>query len=243
VEVKLGTEAADPGYTGTRGTPLIEARRERIRIVLVNQVLVYRAGVIALLEGLTHLNVVASTESVATAARLVHDDEVDVVLLDLGGGNAEAAQMLLADAPEARVVVLAAPDAPEAVIALAEAGVLGYVTRDQSAADLAPAIESVARDEMACPPWIATLLVRRVQALAADRPRPPELLTPRESEILALVANGLSNREIASRLHIELTTVKNHVHKILATLGARTRAEAVALVGVGTGSIAQRRVA
>jgi two-component system nitrate/nitrite response regulator NarL len=81
---------------------------------------------------------------------------------------------------------------------------------------------------MVCPPWVATVLVRRVQALAADRPQPTHRLTPREEEILDLVGQGLSNKEIAARLYIEVTTVKNHVHNILEKLGVSRREEAVA---------------
>jgi two-component system nitrate/nitrite response regulator NarL len=76
-----------------------------------------------------------------------------------------------------------------------------------------------------------------VQELAADRQDPSHRLTAREAGILQLIADGLSNREIASRLHIELTTVKNHVHNILEKLDAKTRAEAVALVGLGRGVV------
>jgi DNA-binding NarL/FixJ family response regulator len=126
------------------------------------------------------------------------------------------------------VVALAAPESEEDIIALAEAGVLGYVTRDESLDNLVTTIESVARDEMACSPWMATVLVRRVQALAAERPGPTQRLTAREAEILELIAQGLSNKEIAARLFIEVTTVKNHVHNILEKLGVSRREEAVA---------------
>src|SRR5215218_867597 len=117
-----------------------------------------------------------------------------VVLLDTGAGrNAGAARDLLGAAPRARVVALAAPESEEDIIALAEAGVLGYVTRDEPLDKLVTTIESVARDEMACSPWMATVLVRRVQALAAERPGPTQRLTAREAEILELIAQGLSN--------------------------------------------------
>jgi two-component system nitrate/nitrite response regulator NarL len=236
-----------PG-TGTRrplsranapGVQLTETHR-RIRIVVVSNVALYRDGLAALLGRIGTLDVVATVGCPDEAAGYVRNSAADVVLIDLGAWNVGAAHKLLASAPTARVVVLAAPEGPEDVIALAEAGVLGYVTREQSLADVAEITESVARDEMACAPWIGTLLVKRVRALAADRPAPTDRLTPRETTVLALVTEGLSNRQIASRLHIELTTVKNHVHDILRKLGATTRAEAVALTAVGYGGADRR---
>ena len=158
----------------------------------------------------------------------MREGNVDVVVVDLGAGNVASVQTLLSSAPEARVVVLSAPQRPDDVIALAEAGVLGYVTREQSIAELGTTIESVAGDETACAPWIATF--DQTRAGAGRRPtRAADRLTTREAGVLELVAEGFSNREIASHLHIELTTVKNHVHNILGKLGARTRAEAVGL--------------
>jgi two-component system, NarL family, nitrate/nitrite response regulator NarL len=208
----------------------------RIRVVIVSNVALYRDGLAALLGRIGKLDIVATVACPEEAAACVRDGAVDVVLMDLGAWNVGAAGKLLAAAPDARVVVLAAPEGAEDVIALAEAGVLGYVTREQSLADVADITESAARDEMACAPWIGTLLVRRVQALAADRPASTHRLTPRETTVLALVTDGLSNRQIAARLHIELTTVKNHVHDILRKLGAHTRAEAVALTALGYGA-------
>jgi two-component system, NarL family, nitrate/nitrite response regulator NarL len=212
----------------------VEVQR-RIRVVIVSNVALYRDGLAALLAKIGRLDLVATVGCPDEAAAYVRDGVVDVVLIDLGAWNVGAARKLLAAAPDARVVVLAAPEGPDDVIALAEAGVLGYVAREQSLADVAEITESAAREEMACAPWIGTLLVRRVQALAADRPAPTDRLTPRETTVLALVTEGLSNRQIASRLHIELTTVKNHVHDILRKLGAQTRAEAVALTALAYG--------
>jgi two-component system nitrate/nitrite response regulator NarL len=208
----------------------IQTTASRTRVAVVSDVRLYREGLTALLGRIGDVDVVASTAGPQEAAARVREGEVDVVVLDVGVGNVAAARQLLTTTPEARVLVLGESQAPEDVIALAEAGVLGFVMRDQSLARLEATIESVARDEMVCDPWIATLLVRRVQAMAADRPHPGDRLTAREAGVLQLISQGLSNREIAARLHIELTTVKNHVHNILEKLGARTRAEAVALV-------------
>jgi two-component system nitrate/nitrite response regulator NarL len=238
-ERNCGTMTAElgTGITESRSIATADNAVHHIRVAIVSEVLLYREGLAALLGQISALRVADSVNDPEQAAARVRDGAVDVVLVDLGAGNVGAVRTLLEAAPGARVVVLSAPQRPEDVIALAEAGVLGFVTRDQSIADLGATIKSVAGDEMVCTPWIATVLVRRVQALAADRPAPVDSLTVREAGVLELIAEGLSNREIASRLHIELTTVKNHVHNILEKLGAKTRAEAVGLMGL-TGAVA-----
>jgi two-component system, NarL family, nitrate/nitrite response regulator NarL len=208
---------------------VVAAQPKAIRVFIVTDVRLYQDGLSALLGGAGHIAVVGAAGSIDEGVERVRDLQPDVVLLDTGAGrNAGAARDLLGAAPRARVVALAAPELEEDIIALAEAGVLGYVTRDESLDNLVTTIESVVRDEMACSPWMATVLVRRVQALAAERPRPTHRLTSREAEILELIAKGLSNKEIAARLFIEVTTVKNHVHNILKKLGVSRREEAVA---------------
>jgi len=208
---------------------LLDAQPEAIRVFIVTDVRLYRDGLSELLGRAGHIAVVGAAGSIDEGVERTRDLQPDVVLLDTGAvGNAGAARDLLGVAPLTRVVALAAPESEEDIIALAEAGVLGYVTRDESLDTLVTTIESVARDEMACSPWMATVLVRRVQALAAARPRPTQRLTAREAEILELIALGLSNKEIAAKLFIEVTTVKNHVHNILEKLGVSRREEAVA---------------
>lgn len=212
--------------SGSEGTEAAEV--ESIGVYIVSDVRLYREGLSDLLGQLDRISVIGVAASAENAVEPIRDLQPDVVLLDTAGGNVGGAHYLLGASPSARVVALAAPESEEDVIALAEAGVFGYVTRDESLDDLVNTIESVARDEMVCSPWIATVLVKRVQALAADRPRPTQGLTAREAEILELVAQGLSNKQIAAHLHIEVTTVKNHVHNILEKLGVNRREEAVA---------------
>jgi two-component system, NarL family, nitrate/nitrite response regulator NarL len=115
----------------------------------------------------------------------------------------------------------------------AEEGTAGYVPRDAGLADLEACVHSVARGEALYTPRMAAALLRRIAALAAERrPQPPRAkLTLREREIAALMREGLSNKEIASVLSIEASTVKNHVHNILAKLDVHRRAEAAARLG------------
>jgi DNA-binding NarL/FixJ family response regulator len=125
------------------------------------------------------------------------------------------------------VVVLAASEAEPDLVRLAEAGVSGFVLHDQSVEQLAAVIYGVTRGEASCPPRLAAALLQRVSALAARTPYQADegALTTRELEIATLVAEGLSNKEIARRLHITLATTKNHVHSILKKLQVTRRAD------------------
>ncbi len=130
-----------------------------------------------------------------------------------------------------RVVVFGTKEHPEVITELIEAGAVGYVPDEASLEDFCEAIRSVARGEVRLTPRIAATLVMRLSALAAERRADEKArnvkLTPRELEILALVAEGLTNKEIGAQLHVEEQTVKNHMHNILERLRLRRRHQAV----------------
>jgi two-component system nitrate/nitrite response regulator NarL len=155
----------------------------------------------------------------------------DVVLVDTTvDGMLDLVRALTTASPPARVVALALPERSSEVVACAEAGALGYVTEDASIADLVATVEGVVRGEMRCSPRITATLLRRIAVLAADArtAAPVTNLTSRELEVLALLGEGLSNKQIAQRLCIELATAKNHVHRILEKLRVGRRGEASA---------------
>jgi DNA-binding NarL/FixJ family response regulator len=129
--------------------------------------------------------------------------------------------------------VLSGSEASGELLRFAEAGIAGYVTRTASSADLVTAIESADRGEAVCSPRAAAALLDHVANLAADAAEPDGALTARELEILALIDEGLSNKEIAGRLFISVPTVKSHVHNILRKLGASRRGQAAARVRAG----------
>lgn len=133
---------------------------------------------------------------------------------------------------DTKVIALGLTEREQDVIACAEAGVAGYLPREGSGDDLLALIHSVARGEAVCSPRIAASLLRRVATLAAERRTVPGVarLTVRELEIVRLIAEGLSNKEIARHLFIDVRTVKNHVHNILEKLQVHRRMEAVARV-------------
>jgi DNA-binding NarL/FixJ family response regulator len=130
-----------------------------------------------------------------------------------------------------RLVILGMKEQPEAVTEAIEAGAVGYVPEDATVEAFCETIRLVARGETRVTPRIAATLVTRLAALAsaqrADERAKNVKLTPREIEILALVAEGLTNKEIATQLHVEEQTVKNHIHNILERLSLRRRHQAV----------------
>jgi two-component system, NarL family, nitrate/nitrite response regulator NarL len=151
----------------------------------------------------------------------------EVLLLDLGANEsltiARRARQLL---PALRVVVFAVQEIGENVLACAEAGISGYVAQDGSVEDLVAAVLRALRGELVCSPRIAALLFSQMATLSHKRAEPSDApLTRREREIAALVACNLPNKEIAQRLRLGPTTVKNHVHNILQKLNIHRRGE------------------
>ena len=195
---------------------------------MVADVRLYREGIADLLDRKPDFQVVATVAGAGSvdAARACQAD-VAVVHLTSPAGHGAVREMLVA-APEMRIVALSIADDPDAVVPWAEAGISAYVPPEGTTADLEAAIRGAATGVLSCSGRVAAGLLRRVAALAAStaEPGPRARLTRREREIVALIDEGLANKEIASRLQIELPTVKNHVHHILEKLGARGRSEA-----------------
>jgi DNA-binding NarL/FixJ family response regulator len=157
----------------------------------------------------------------------------DIVLLSMATRGKAALLRAVRDAcPTAKVIVtdIAEEDSADVIVA-AEAGVAGYHLRTESLAQLLNMIRKVNAGESVCSPKVAAMLLNHLSAMAARRrSEPRELdLTTREMQILGMLEDGLSNREIAKLLCITLHTVKNHVHSVLTKLGVSTRAEAAAL--------------
>ena len=163
------------------------------------------------------------------------DDSPDIVLIDATMTDAaNIVRDVRQHAKGVKVVVITMGETEAEITQLAEAGVAGYVLPDGSLDDLLIAMQSAARGELYCPPRVAFSLLRRVgalaatlsQELAAETHSPFDALTRREREILGLVDQGMSNKEIARQLGIELATAKNHVHNILEKLHVHRRINA-----------------
>jgi DNA-binding NarL/FixJ family response regulator len=202
-----------------------------IRVLILARRHLYSTALAQLLSGKEGLRVVGMVSDLAGAMHCLGHLSADVLLLDMGSGNSAAVVRTIAEAaPGVRVVAFEVSADERKLVACAKARVAGYVSPEEDPEDLVITIRSVARGEMRCSPRTAQAVLDRVAALAVEGA--PEMvdipLTTRELEVLKLIDVGLSNKEIARRLSIELATVKNHVHNILAKLKVNRRTEAVA---------------
>ena len=205
-------------------------RSAAIRVLVVSDIRLYREGLAQVFADEERLAVVGTAADMATALRLAADHLPDVALVDMGTPQSSATvRGIAAAASNVKVVALGVRDNEQDLLACAEAGVAGYVTRAASVQDLVTALEGVGRGELLCSPKTAATLWSRVAALAGGSGSTAiTTLTPREREIGALLEAGLSNKDIAVRLGIEVATVKNHVHNLLDKLQVHRRAQAVA---------------
>jgi two-component system, NarL family, nitrate/nitrite response regulator NarL len=163
----------------------------------------------------------------------VRREDVELVLLDMTiSASTAAVGELAAAAVQPLIVGLGLGASEQRILTALEAGMAGYVAREDGLGALSRVIATVISGGVACSPLIAARLVRRVRMLnsASAEPQVGGTLTRREHEILELIEDGLSNKEIAARLDIELATVKNHVHRILGKLGVHRRTQAAAVV-------------
>jgi DNA-binding NarL/FixJ family response regulator len=146
-----------------------------------------------------------------------------------GSESLDFAKLLSAQLPDIKIIAFAVREISAEVLACAEAGVAAYVGPDSSAEDLVNAVEWALRGELYCSARTAAALFKQIGVLAQSRLQlAPILLTRREVEILGLIEQGLSNKEIARALQIGGATVKNHVHSVLTKLSVRRRGEAAA---------------
>lgn len=222
-----------------------------MRVYLISSMTLHREGlaeVLARRDGIELVGTGADPSSVPLTLIAARGAEPTIIVLDAGGLDVTEVAPRLARTSRARVLAINVPVRERDIIACAEAGVACCLTAEASIDDLVAALASVARGEAPCSPWTAAVLTRRVAALARERRAPARLvlatttprLTVRELQIVELVDQGLSNKEIARQLCIELPTVKNHVHRILEKLGVRHRADAAAMIRHGHAAEAPR---
>ncbi len=206
---------------------------EPVRILLVDDQRLMREGLRILLELEPDLEIAGEAADGQAALEAYARLRPDVVLMDVrmpGMDGVEATWRLRERWPEARIIILTTFDDDEYVFEGLRAGAQGYLLKDVSGHDLAEAVRTVAAGGALIEPSVARKVVAEFARLApAARPPEeglPEPLSEREKEILALLAQGLSNREIAARLSLAQGTVKNYVTNILQKLGARDRTQA-----------------
>jgi NarL family two-component system response regulator LiaR len=199
----------------------------RVRVVLVAPHALPRLGLVRLLESLEDVDVVAHAGASHEGLKLAEEYLPDVLVVDGEVAAADGMRMisdLKRDVPSVRVVLLADRATQLQVESALEAGTDGYTLKDISLGELHATIGRVAGGDTVLHPDVASVLAKR---LAANGKEKPNSLTPRQREILRLLASGLENKQIARQLGIGVHTVKTHVSRVLAKLGASSRTEAV----------------
>jgi DNA-binding NarL/FixJ family response regulator len=203
-----------------------------IRVLVADDQRVVREGLVLLLELLDGIEVVGAASDGEQALALAADLRPDAVLMDLRMPRVDgvaATRRLRERDPAMNVIALTTYDDEHSVMEALRAGARGYLTKDAGAEEIRRALEAVVRGEAAIDPAVQHHLV---DALATGPPATartlPDGLTPREAEVLSLIAEGLSNAEIAHRLVVSEATVKSHINHLFTKIGARDRAQAVA---------------
>ncbi|MBH5333314.1 response regulator transcription factor [Streptomyces pactum] len=196
-----------------------------IRLLLADDHPVVRAGLRAVLETEDGITVVAEAATAEDAVSRAARGDIEVVLMDLqfgkGMNGAEATAAITARADAPRVVIVTTYDTDADILPAIEAGATGYLLKDAPPEDLVAAVRSAATGRTTLAPAVADRLMNRLRM-------PGTALTRRETEVLALVADGLSNQAIGDRLHLTEGTIKSHLARIYAKLGVDSRTAAVA---------------
>lgn len=203
-----------------------------VRVALIDDQTLVRKGIRGLLELSDRVEVVAEGGDGDAALALAREHRPDVILMDMrmpGMNGAEATRSLADAGVDIPVIILTTFDDHEQVLDGIRAGAKGYLLKDVSLDSLIDAIESVAAGGTMIQPGVTEALLRGLSRQTAGFAGSdvPETLTPRETEVIRLMAGGYSNREIASALSKSEGTIKNHVSNILAKLGVRDRTRAV----------------
>jgi DNA-binding NarL/FixJ family response regulator len=206
-----------------------------IRVLLADDQRLVRESLGMLLGLLGGIELVATASDGEEAIALAAEHRPQVVLMDLRMPRVdgiEATRRLRECQPDVRVIALTTFADDESVLGALRAGARGYLTKDASGEDIRTAIELVAAGEAALDPAIQHHVVAAVagQVIGSptgDEQQPPDDLTPREAEVLALIAEGLTNSEIAERLVVSPTTVKSHINHLFGKAGIRDRAQAI----------------
>jgi two-component system, NarL family, nitrate/nitrite response regulator NarL len=200
-----------------------------IRVVIVGEVALHCEGLLLILGSDARFTVCGVVSLDADTPSRIHRMLPDVIILDVEAAPA-AVPALGAAARELAVVAIATRESDDQIIRCAAVGIRAVFGPAISTSEFASTLASIARREVPCCPRIASALMRNVGSFAARlHPRSPgDALTPRESEIVGLVVRGLSNKEIGALLHIQVATVKTHVHHVLEKLQLSRRGEIAA---------------
>jgi len=217
-----------------------------IRVAIADDQRVVRDGLAMLIGLIEDIEVVGTADDGIEAVELARRERPDVILMDLRMPRmegAEATRLILGELPDAHVLVLTTYADDEFLFPALQAGARGYLTKDASAEEIEQAIRALVAGQTHLDPAVQQRLLTAVLETAPASPTEGELpddLTPREVEVLKLIASGLSNAEIAAELVVSAATVKTHVNRIFYKTGARDRAQAVRYAyrhGIASGEI------
>jgi DNA-binding NarL/FixJ family response regulator len=211
-----------------------------IRVVLLAESRLVREALTRILRKRSDVTLEAECVDFSAIPALVSKEPIDVVLMDSSRDAAQDCRIVteLCRPPAKVQVVLIGMDDDESVFLNAvQTGVAGYLLKDASAMDVITAIRAVANNEAVCPPRLARCLFRRFAQgqLQPPGPRtvPDPRLTRRQLQLMPMIAQGLTNKEIASHLNLSEQTIKNHVHRMLRKFGAEDRLQAVEIASSG----------
>ncbi|MFK4222616.1 response regulator [Streptomyces sp. NPDC019890] len=214
-----------------------------IRVLLADDQRLVRAAFAMLVESARDMEVVGQAGTGAEAVELARTERADLVVMDIRMpelDGIEATRLIAADDDLAgvKVLVLTTYDTDEHILEALRAGASGFLVKDTRPADLLAAIRTVAAGESLLSPGPTSRLIARVLSIPGEPPATggPDGLSDRERQVLALVARGLNNTEIAERLGLSPLTAKTHVSRIMGKLGARDRAQLV-IVGYESGLV------
>lgn len=203
-----------------------------IRIAIVDDHPMFREGVARSLGEIGGFELVGEGASAEDAERLVRASTPDILLLDISmpGGGLNALAGILSAMPDQKIVMLTVSETNADVAQALKAGARGYVLKGVGSKALAEILRDVANGQSYVSPSLSARLLSDLLQPAGSKPDPLAQLTGREAEILKLVAEGLSNKEVAARLSLQEKTVKHHMTRVLAKLNVRNRTEAALLM-------------
>lgn len=211
-----------------------------INIAIVSDIRLYREGIGRILDEEGFINIAAISETHEEISTTLDQGNIDLVLLDMRmANNNSVLTSILNRHPDVKIIVIATPENDENYLLCAQSGISGYLTKEATVNELKDAVKTVFNGSLYCPGSITQNILESIRhkhesnsinEIKYSYSKLLNILTQRETQVVKLVAEGLSNKQIASKLTIELSTVKNHVHNILVKMGVESRTKAACLI-------------